>query len=444
MAANKFGGMHVPEDKNQALVKTPYGKGLVIRTGKDEANGQELMREIELVDWMRPGASTRPQRASILYSPTKFPSITPAVGSEVTTIYGRGKVVELRDDDQVVVVRISSWRLAGRSMVTCYLSPDAVQVVRPSKIYEMSIHEKVEHAQELKQEASAKFALKEYENALQLYAKAVDTVRYVQHKKDSTNELRADLLVIMITCCNNAATCCLQLHQWDRAQKFGKNGLVLLDALYEKKGNSKIHKILNREGVGDSQLFGAWTVKSYLVIAKGLAETHENQEALDNLKKALEAITMYKKEGDAKYQQLQGQEKQTRKLHIACKDRLKAERKKEKQRAMAMFGGGSEEDSDKKESNPEPVKLRQNGDTSLKAAASDTAQSDPAQKAEDTNPSRRDPPKKRVSFADGSIPGSIDDDTEPWFLDEHKEALLIVAGIAMGSALVHMLFRKGR
>jgi hypothetical protein len=329
-------------------------------------------------------------------------------------------------------------------MVTCYLSPNAVQVVRPSKIYEMNIHEKVEHAQELKQEASAKFASKEYEDALQLYAKAVDTVRYVQHKKDSTNELRADLLVVMITCCNNAATCCLQLHQWDRAHKFGKNALVLLDALYEKKGNSKIHKILNGDGLGDSQLFGAWKVKSYLVIAKGLTETHENQEALDNLKKAFEAVTIYKKEGDAKYQQLQGQEKQTRKLHIACKDRLKAERKKEKQRAMAMFGGSEEKkDSDKKESNPEPVKLRQNGDTSLKAAASDTAQSDPAQKAEDTNPSRRDPPKKLVSFADGSIPGSVDDDAGPCFLEEHKEALLIVAGIAMGSAPVHMLFRKG-
>lgn len=93
-------------------------------------------------------------------------------------------------DHQTVVVRISSWRLARRSVVTCFLSKDAVRVVRPHSIYEMNVHEKIEHAQELKEEASSRFAAKGYEEALKLYSKAVDAVRYVQHTSGSSNEIR--------------------------------------------------------------------------------------------------------------------------------------------------------------------------------------------------------------------------------------------------------------
>ena len=99
------------------------------------------------------------------------------------------QITEIRDD-QVVVVRISSWRLARRSIVTCYLSQDAVEVVRPRRVFEMTVHEKIEHAQELKEQASTEFSKKQYSEALTLYAKAVDAVRYVQHTSGSTNEVR--------------------------------------------------------------------------------------------------------------------------------------------------------------------------------------------------------------------------------------------------------------
>jgi tetratricopeptide (TPR) repeat protein len=440
-------GKHVPEDKDQALVETPYGKGRVRRTTTHQTNSNAIMREIELTDWVKPGSG--PQRPSLLYSPTKFPSVQPQVGSEVATIYGRGKVVELREEQDavaVIVVRLSSWRLAGRSRVTCYFAADgdAVQVVRPHKVYEMSVAEKIEHAQDLKKQANDKFAAKDYEKALTLYATAVDAVRYVQHKKESSNDLRADLLVVMITCCNNAATCCLQLQAWDRAQKFGKNALVLLEALFEKKGNN-IHKILNRAGIGDSKLFGAWKVKSYLVIARGLAETHENEEAVENLKLALEAVVAYKTEGDSMFKQLQVQDKEIRKLFTVCKERVKAERKKEKQRARAMFGGGSEEkkDSDKKEHSAEPETVSTNNDQNEKSVSVE-APTDELDETEDARAGQRIPMKKRVSFADGSAPGNVDDDAEPSFFEEHKEAVLLVAGVVLGSALVHMLFKKQR
>jgi hypothetical protein len=453
---NRYGGhVHVPEDKDQALVVTPYGKGQVIRTRKDKMNGNVLMREIELSDWKKPSNTKGPEKPSLLYSTTNFPSQRATAGSEVLTMYGRGKVVEIRDDwNSTHVVRISSWRLASRSTVTCYLSPTCVQVVRPRTISEMSVYEKVEQAQAEKQEATLKFASKDYQEALHLYSKAVDTVRFVQHKKDSTNELRADLLVVMITCCNNAATCCIQLSLWDRAYKFGMNALVLLDALYDKRGNSKIHSLLNKDGFVDSQLFGAWKVKSYLVIARGLAEKHETQQAITTLKPALVVIAEYKKEGDDNYQQLSSQEKTIRKLLMVCRERLKAELKKEKQRAIAMFGGGSspseeKKDAEKKKDVPtaRSTPATTNGMTPSRAAIKEIDDT----KLDDIKSVRQhDPTKRRVSFADNSKPGDYgpeekeDDDDEPSFLEENKEALFVLGGLAIGSALVGMLWRRNR
>jgi hypothetical protein len=262
--SKEFGSSFIPEDKDQAIVKTPYGKGIVIRTRNVLENDCKIsMRDIELVDWAIPEMTTRIQKPPMLHSPKNFPSINPQVGDEVRTLWGRGKVIEIRDDDRRThVVKLSSWRLAGRSSVMCYLSGknETIEVMRPYRIYDMNIWDKVEHSNDLKNEATMKYSNRDFTGALEIYARAVDAVRYVQHGKDSTNEVRADLLIVMITCSNNAGTCCLQLRNWDRAGKFGQNALVLIDALEEKK-DSRIRKIINDDGIGDSQLFGSWKVK---------------------------------------------------------------------------------------------------------------------------------------------------------------------------------------
>jgi hypothetical protein len=436
----KYGGAPLPEDTHQALVQTPYGRGMVIRTRKQE-HSEDVMREVELRDWVKPASPTGTPRPSILYSTTKFPSVKPEIGDEVLTIYGRGRVLDIRAGQ--IVVRISSWRLAGRSLVTCYLSPSAVEVVRSKKIYEMSVEEKIEHAMEIKEKATKTFAAKEYGDALELYARAVDTVRYVQHKANSSNEMRADLLLVMITCCNNAATCCLQLHAWDRAQKFGKNALLLIDALYDKKGKSKIHDLLNREGVSDSQIFGTWKVKSCLVIARGLAEKHDTEEAVKTLKTAVDVIATYKIEGDSNFKQLECQEKQVRKLYVVCKDRLKAERQKEKKRAVAMFGGSSSKEEKKDPEKKDTEKETPSSSRSVTASSGTKPQAE-EEEFEDMPPMKHIPMKKRVSFAQGSKPGneSEDEDDEPSLFDDHKEAIFIVASLAIGTALSLMLFKR--
>jgi tetratricopeptide (TPR) repeat protein len=446
--------MYLPEDENQALVETPYGQGTVIRTRNGSAKGDPpKTREIELLNWTKPNNSKSPARPTMLYSPNDFPSIQATVGSEVITLFGRGKVEEIRADE-VLVVRISSWRLGGRSYVTCFLSQKSVQVVRPKKIYQMTVFEKVEHAQHLKEKANHLFSEKEYSKALKLYAEAVDAVRYVQHMRDSTNEVRADLLVVMITCCNNAATCGLHLKDWERAQKFGKNALVLLEALHEKRENSNILKLLNREGTSHSKIFGAWMAKSYQIIARGLTERGNTNDAIGQLKNALDCLSSYKQDGDVMLRQLQTQEKEIRKILAVCKERLKVERMKEKQRARAMFGSAEEKkDGDSLEESHTGQRHEATEKLVLpRATARDKAGGNLPTVEE---PSKRlSPSKKRVSFADGTSPGDEDidkaspgdkdTDVEPSFFDDHKEALYILGGIALSSMAVRAFFRHRR
>ncbi|KAL3922675.1 MAG: hypothetical protein SGARI_006399 [Bacillariaceae sp.] len=256
----------MPEDKDQAVVVTPYGKGVVIRTRtKDKSSTGETIRDIELVDWNQQLSSTTsgPIKPHILYSTEVYPSVPAKVGSDVVTQFGRGKVAEIRSDDpqQTHVVVISNWRLAGRSRVKCFVAAKDIQVVKPHNVYDMTVFEKVEYANALKEQVASKFATRDWETALEICAKAIDAVRYVQHGKDSSNEVRADLLVIMITCGNNGATCCVQLRKWEMAEKYAINALVLIDALEKRKDDSKIRRIINRDGISDSQLFGAWKAK---------------------------------------------------------------------------------------------------------------------------------------------------------------------------------------
>ena len=263
---------YVPEDKNKRVVKTPYGRGIVIRTRrKDNTLGQKSisMYEIELVN----GTGSELEKLvdvsnltssshRMLYTPIDYPSVLPIVGSHVLTLWGRGKVVGIKNKEtETYVVKLSSWRLARRSSVFCYVCAKECKVIQTRRLFDMDVFEKVEHANDLKQQATEKFKKMDYHGASELYAKALDAVRYVQHGVDSTNELRADLIVIMITCSNNAALCLSKKGDWERVAKFGGNALILIEALEEKGSESKIKKILNGDDFPDSQLFGSWKVK---------------------------------------------------------------------------------------------------------------------------------------------------------------------------------------
>jgi tetratricopeptide (TPR) repeat protein len=350
---------YVISDKDKLLVSTPFGEGAVVRTRL--ADG---IREIELTrSWVEEGRRKEDDdrsslsfisKPTMLYSSMTFPSVPPTIGAEVVCLFGRGKVIEIRKTNQmneILVVQLSSWRLSNRSLVTCYLQKHAVQTVRPKVLHEMNVYERVEYAQRLKTKAAKAFVNKQYREALRIYTQAVEAVRYVHHTSESSNNaIRADLLVVMITCSNNAATSSSKLGQWDVAQKHAASALVLIDALEPKRGG-KIHYQLLAQGHSDVQVFGEWKVKSYILTANALAEKGFITEAIETVRKARRVIALYTNKEQQQSQssipsvtmttvemkQLLANEKELVRLLSTFKERKKAQLKKEKQRARAMF-----------------------------------------------------------------------------------------------------------
>jgi len=463
-----------PEDADQVIVQTDFGIGVVVRTRKSDG-----IKEIRLRDVKSSTSSPafRRREPNMLYTPKDYPSVPPSIGDDVMCEYGRGVLKEIADDKYTI--ELASWRLSGRSNVTCHVTT-APKVVRKHTLAEMDSAEKVALAKSQKGQAAKYFAEKDYSGALNAYASAVDKVRNVQHDHTSSNEVRADLVVIMITCSNNAATCCIKLSKWEEASKFAKNALIMLDALYGKRG-LKIHTILNKEGIIDAKLFGEWRVKSYLVVARACMEQGEVDDAIAILKKAKGLGMPYidefsssdecsRKEEKASLRALTSQMKEIKRLitEYSEKNRVakKIEKKKAKAMAKALFGGGDGKENatpDKankgkdRESSETKQPVLQGKDDQLKASQGQSCASRGGTKKA---PFKRKSSLRNkldreyasvaqsVSFSDQppqikeferTRDGDNDEDETPW--QKHKEALILM-GIAGFSVLTIIGLRR--
>ena len=469
-----------PEDADQQIVNTPYGRGLVVRTRKNDD-----MKEVEMLEFGQE-RRVRNSKQSMMYTTIDYPSVTPHVGDDVICQYGRGRVVQIsRNSDNSTLkysISLSSWRLRGRSNVICHVTYPPPRVVRKHTVSEMDAFEKVELAQTEKSKATNYFSKKkDYKLALNTYATAVDAVRNVQHDHTSTNEVRADLVVVMVTCTNNAATCCVKLGgRWEEASKFAKNALILLDALYSKRGK-KIHTLLNKEGTIDAKLFGEWRVKSYLIVARSCIEEGKLDDAKGVLKKAKDVAMQYLDEINAKKQQQQQQNgiskeeeaslkvltnqvKEVRKLLVECSDKKKAVAKIEKKRAKAMFGGGGKENNvssakttnGAKEGKDDKKTEAQANAMSIgsKQAPQSTTEKPRFERKSSLNINKEESLKKSVSFSrrppqvkefERSICDDDEDDDEdsPWY-SEHKEALIMLAVAGLSAATLMAIRRSIR
>ena len=449
-----------PEDADQTIIHTPYGRGLTIRTRKSDD-----IKEVQLLEW-ESFANLR-RKPSMMYTPVDYPSVPPRVGDDVVCKYGRGKVLQISRVSSTDVIKytiaLSSWRLNGRSNVTCHVISPPPRVVRKHTPSEMDAYEKVDSAKALKVKANGYFSQKDYSSALNTFASAVDAVRNVQHDSSSTNEVRADLVVMMVTCSNNAATCCIKLEKYDEASKFAKNSLILTDALYRKRGKN-IHAVLNKEGIIDSKLFGEWRVKSYLVVARSCMEEGEVLDAISVLKKARDVAMGYidelnakqireqDKEEKASLKSLTSQVKEIRRLLVECSDKKKATKQIEMRRAKAMFAGDKENASPTDTNKRKDKKQREESsvNTDRDSNASDNTASDQEVKIQKSkkDDGSRPTPRKTVSFSKippqvQEIESTADEDDAPWY-SEHKEALIMLAVAGFSAAALMALRRSSR
>ncbi|KAL3799188.1 hypothetical protein ACHAW5_005465 [Stephanodiscus triporus] len=565
------------EDADQAIVITPYGRGVVIRTRASDG-----MREIRLCPgWgendddddgdggrcsrraasggsgaveddsnvgrraargRRRGGGGGEKPATMVYTRHDYPSPTPKVGDDVICKFGRGRVVSVesravaaarsdddrrrndvdidddgRDDDdddggdgkekvaatptavvEKYTVALTSWRTnGGRTPVMCHLVASRSDVPRPVRRRapdEMTdVHERIEYADERKARATSHFADRNFALALGGYVDALDAIRDAHRDTSSSNEMRADLVILVATCSNNAATCCVNLGgRWDDAKLYARNALVLLDALYEKRG-MKIHALLNRGSrYIDARLFGEWRVKSHMIVARSCMEVGEHDVASGVLRKAQNIASTYVEElnasrvlvddddhrrraaENASSKALASQLREIRRLAKVCADRRRAVVNVERRRARAMFGGtrddGDGDDEGNNSSDPPTEGAKDdsagdNDDVVVFAAATDdggeatTARrrrnAPPVVVDDDDGNGPRAASARSVSFSSRpsrvreyeSHGGDDDDDDDdddyddaPWY-SAHREALILLA-VAGFSAVVLLAMRR--
>jgi hypothetical protein len=334
-------GKGLQTSKGKLVYQTSDGQGAVIETRRDK-NGT-----ISLYEERARTPSTESDECE-----NYLAGVEPAIGHDVICSYGKGRIFGIRSAEKMVVVRLSSWRLAGSSRVTCYLSTSAVRVVGIKKLYEMSVQEKLEYARAVKGQAYNEFISKDYLAACQTYARAIEAMRCRDDDSlmdasfysddalsvssstsgSSSATKGTDLVLLMITCSNNAATCCSVIKKWDDAASFARQALALIAGLEAKRGN-RMHKVLNKAFFTDAKIFGEWRVRGLLISARAAWGKHNAKGVIDITRSARQVIAFYT---DAEYiekypqssesaQNLLLDEKAFRRLHKKAKRLLKAE-----------------------------------------------------------------------------------------------------------------------
>ena len=445
MTTTSEGGNFVPYK-----VQTPYGIGWVtsLKHQQDEDGQKKKQKKtIELVmtnDSTPTSTSTSSRKNKmILYSVEEYDAVDAKEEDDVMVKqFGRGRVIR-----EVIVrcrkkhipgketvykkyhVELSSWRLANGNRVKLYITKhnhnndgDTIVVVKKKMLQEMSVYERIDFAKRQRTSAVTVFQKKQHQTALNLYGGAIEALRYIQYNPTIDNYTRADALILLITCNNNAATCCANLQWKDAAIKYAKNALLLIDALHSKQGQ-QIHTLIQTKlHISNIKLFGEWRVKSYFL----LATAHQPQtifyepKVLEYCKKARLILTEYKNKTTTTTA-LNQLERQINKLMASTLEQKKLHHEKEKARAKAMFGGTTTKSQKQPKSNPKPTKKPSKPLSTTTTTKSVTF-------TEETKP----PVKDLVMD---------DDEEEPWYSD-HKEALILLAAAGGLATLSLMLLRK--
>eukprot|EP01138_Halocafeteria_seosinensis_P011568 gb/GECG01011817.1/.p1 GENE.gb/GECG01011817.1/~~gb/GECG01011817.1/.p1 ORF type:complete len:365 (+),score=55.43 gb/GECG01011817.1/:1-1095(+) len=184
----------VQGNQQKMRFKTPYGYATVTDVRENE-DGTTV-----LVDFPFGKGFLHPQTVG---KPSRF-----SKGDKVQTPYGKGVVQALRltDDTKIYKVKLNEWYMANGVHPRAFLTHTDVK----GRVA-ITFNEGIQEAGVLKEQGNAKFKAKQFEEATQHYARAIQTVQMAPMnnlKESQKNALRQ----ILITCFSNRAQACLQMN----------------------------------------------------------------------------------------------------------------------------------------------------------------------------------------------------------------------------------------
>ena len=214
-------------------VATPYGTGRCIASGSRTSGGESVVpATLELINW-----TTADGKHPKLYATDYSWKIEVVVGNDVMCKYGRGRVTAVEKDETTnnlkkITVLLNDWRLANRSRVTAYLQPSEVKYIERKKIGQLKAIEKVEMANEKRQEAKTFIQKKDYKKASEIYLQGLFYVNDITHTEMTDNDERAALLESMIAILNNLSFSFLQDKQYNDCIQNSINAVLLICIIY--------------------------------------------------------------------------------------------------------------------------------------------------------------------------------------------------------------------
>jgi hypothetical protein len=149
-----------------------------------------------------------------------------SIATKVHTPYGNGVITSIRASDSMVVVRPDNWIMADGKPPQFFMNPSQVksldsESVTKKKDDESTVASKIKRCIELKNNGSAFFKLKDFENAKVMYTNALTVLQYIGD--NLTNDEKAAVMEQSVPCHNNMALCSLKLHKWADCEIYARN-----------------------------------------------------------------------------------------------------------------------------------------------------------------------------------------------------------------------------
>lgn len=155
-----------------------------------------------------------------------------SIATKVHTPYGNGVITSIRVADSMVIVRPDNWIMAdgkppqfimNPSQVTSHSARKATEAAAAAakKEDDASVASKIKRCIELKNNGSAFFKLKDFENAKVMYTNALTVLQYIGD--NLTNDEKASVMEQSVPVHNNMALCSLKLHKWADCEIYARN-----------------------------------------------------------------------------------------------------------------------------------------------------------------------------------------------------------------------------
>jgi len=223
------------------------------------------------------------------------------VGDQVSTLFGEGQVLEVRDG--FLVIATTTWKLAGNQSVTLFLQESAAQRVQPhtslSRTLMMTMKESgiqrpqlntssdsslgkmVKKAKLLQQQALDELKMTKYDQAGMLYDDALDVLQYI---KDSSSDLeeKADAMESLFPVYNNLALCLLKTSKFEDCVNVTGAALELADTL-EQPSNCELLQYLLSKDKSEAKVLVYWKVRFLAANAKANLSLTRYEESIQSL-----------------------------------------------------------------------------------------------------------------------------------------------------------------